>query len=137
MNFSDLLQDPHFNKIIYRIERLILECDEATKSFDVSLTDSNIKSCLRKVIAFSEGKSPGLAEKNDKEKAIRDLVGGLSYLGDRMQEGSDTVERFSKKDWILALKAVEDSLKTRRKMYGHSRGYLEFLKEFLEKGEII
>lgn len=137
MNFSDLLQDPDFNQIVYRIERLILQCDEQSKSLGISLTDTHIKSCLRKVMAFSKGKSPALAEKNDKEKIIKALAQSLLHLGDRLQEGSETGDVISKKVWILSLKAVENSLKTRREMYGHSRGYLDFLKDFLEKGETI
>jgi hypothetical protein len=50
-------------------------------------------------------------------------------------------EVFEKKDverkhYVRALLAVEDSLKTRRELEGHSRGYLDFLKRFIEERRI-
>ena len=37
----------------------------------------------------------------------------------------------SRAEFNKALLAAEDTLKLRREMGGHSRGYLEFLKEFI------
>ena len=59
----------------------------------------------------------------------------LTALTDKLSSNSGEGS-ISKNDWILALRVVDDSLKTRREMGGHSRGYLEFLERFLEKGDV-
>ena len=58
-------------------------------------------------------------------------------IGSQLIKGNKSNEPTINKDWILSLKATEDSLKTRREMYGHSRGYLDFLKGFIDEGKII
>ena len=47
----------------------------------------------------------------------------LIKLGNQLPAGDESDEPVTKKDWIQCLKATEDSLKTRKKMYGHSRVY--------------
>lgn len=137
MNFGKLVQDPHFSGIIFQIERRIHQCDEDAKSANIILTDSAVKSCLQKVLGFAKGKSPTLTTNSEKEKILKALALNLSELG-KVLVGTNSKQRnVSKQDWIFSLKAVDDSLKTRREMYGHSRGYLDFLKDFLEEGKIV
>jgi len=63
------------------------------------------------------------------------MATALIELGTSLVNDSEGVSSVRKKDWILCLKATEDSLKTRKEMYGHSRGYLDFLKGFIEEGK--
>ncbi|MCZ6672198.1 MAG: hypothetical protein O7C75_04585 [Verrucomicrobia bacterium] len=101
---------------------MIHKSDEDSKSSGVTLTDSNVKSCIQKALGFARGKSPSLPEKSEKEKILKVLAQSLSQLREALQPGSNTEEGISKQAWILSLKATEDSLKTKREMYGHSRG---------------
>ena len=60
----------------------------------------------------------------------------LIELGEQLLAGNEDNEPVTKKDWVLCLKSAESSLKTRKEMHGHSRGYLDFLKRFIEEGEM-
>ena len=102
-----------------------------------------MKSALLKAIGFARGQSPSFTTKREKVRAIRDLTLLLKRIGDTIEvvaEGEDGVkitERVETSDWILVLRAIEDSLKTRRLMYGHSRGYLDFLESFIKEGRTL
>ena len=103
----------------------------------IELTDSAVKSCIQKALGFAQGKSPTLPYKSGKDIILKALVQSLSELAESLT-GTSTRERpVTNKDWVFSLKAVENSLKTRRQMSGHSRGYLDFLKEFLVEGKEI
>ena len=136
MNFGNIVQDPHFSRIIFEIEKRIYAWDEESQLSEISWKDSDVKSALRKVMGLAKGAHPSLPEKNKKEKVFKKLVLELSELGSNLQ-ALESDRPVSNKDWIVSLKAVEDSLKTRREMYGHSRGYLEFLDGFLNEGKIM
>ena len=126
MQPSDLMRDPHFAGIMYRIEYCVHQFDRllAEEADEPPLKDSEVKSALRKVIATlrkNPGRVPGPKDAVEVE---------LSEFLLMMQQELEAGGAVSRGDFIKTLFAVEDSLKTRREMAGHSRGYLDFLKEF-------
>ena len=132
-NPSDLMKDPFYAQIMFRIETLIHERDEeAKRESDLTLKDTNVKSAIRKAMGMLQGKSPQLDSSTPQNQWIGRIAIDLSGLGESMN-ASENIER---KDYIRALLAVENSLKTRRELEGHSRGYLDFLKRFIEQRRI-
>ena len=136
MNYSKLLKDPYYSSILFKIEKTIHELDMKLLDEEVSLNDTNVKSCLQKAMGYVKGKSPSLPDSNRNEQAMKQISMALIQLGDQLLAGDEIDEPVTKKDWLLCLKAAEDSLKTRKEMYGHSRGYLDFLKRFIEDGDV-
>ena len=137
MHYSKLLKSPYYSLIIFRIENIVHELDEELLDEGVTLNDTNVKSCLQKAIGHAKGKSPSFSDSNKKEEGMKRISMALVELGNRLLRGDENDEPVIKKDWILCLKATEDSLKARKEMYGHSRGYLDFLKDFIEEGKIL
>ncbi len=136
MKFGNIVQDPYYSQIIFRIESVIHQCDAQAKADGIDFKDSDVKSILQKSIGIAKGKRPNIPEKSEKEKRLAMMLSKLLALAEALS--TDTEDgSVSKSDWIISLSAVDDSLKTRREMYGHSRGYLDFLKGFLEKGDLI
>lgn len=137
MNYHKLLKDPYYSSIIFRIEQVVHELDKELLDEGVSLNDTNVKSCLQKAAGHAKGKSPSLPDSNKKEEGMKKISMALIELGNQLIQGDESNESITKKDWILSLKATEDSLKIRKEIYGHSRGYLDFLKEFFDEGKIL
>ena len=135
MNYTDLLKDPYFSGIIFEIERTIHEIDSDLIVTGITLNDTNVKSCLQKTIGHSKGKKPSIPEKNEKEKGMKRITKSLIDLGEELMSDEEDIDPATKKEWILSLKATEHSLKLRKEMHGHSRGYLDFLKGFIEDGK--
>jgi hypothetical protein len=98
--------------------------------------DSDVKSILQKVIGVLKGKQPTIQVENAKEEKLKLVLLELIALtsGNLVTNADDG--GIPKSDWIASLRVVDDSLKTRREMYGHSRGYLEFLERFINRGEV-
>ena len=130
---GDLMKDPFYAQIMFRIETLIHERDEeAKRESDLTLKDTNVKSAIRKAMGMLQGKSPKL----DPGPLLDHWIGriAIDLCGQcNVVENEENVER---RHYIRALLAVEDSLKTRRELEGHSRGYLDFLKRFIEQRRI-
>ena len=124
-----IMKSPFYAEIMHKIETLIHARDEEALRDSVSLTDSNIKSAIRKAVGLLDGKRPALAMNDAREQWVSRIATDLVNLNGSLKKEVLLVES---KDYPRALLAVEDSLKTRREMYGHSRGYLDFLKSFLE-----
>ncbi len=139
----DLMLVPYYARLMYSVEGKIHEFDKNAQEEGICLTDANVKSALLKAIGFARGQNPSFTTKIEKYRAIRDLILLLKRIGDTIEvvaEGEDGVkitERVETSDWILILRAIEDSLKTRRLMYGHSRGYLDFLEGFIKEGRTL
>jgi hypothetical protein len=138
MNIQNVMKDPRFQNLMYQIESHIHEFDESMKSEDTAIKDTNVKSVIRKVMGIvkGNGKSPTFSEANEVDRAMKALSLSLVALRDAYDSGAADDQKMSKKDWLLLLKAVENTLKTRREMAGHPRGYLDFLKGFLESGSL-
>jgi len=132
-NPVDVMKDPFYADIMHRIETLIHERDEeAQRESLLELTDSNVKSAIRKALGFLTNKPPKMNPDVPREQWIGRIAIDLAGLSESLKSSQD----LERKKYIQALLAVEDSLKTQREMAGHSRGYLDFLKRFIEKKRI-
>lgn len=138
MNIKNVMQDPRFQNLMYLTESRIHEFDESMKSEDTVLKDTNVKSVIRKVMGIvkGKGKSPTFSEANEVDRAMKALSLSLLALRDAYDTAAADEQKMNKSDWLLFLKAVENTLMTRREMAGHPRGYLDFLKGFLENGDL-
>jgi len=136
MNFGKIVQDPYYTRIIFHIESIIHGLDEAAKGDGIEIKDSEVKSVLQKVIGILKGKRPNISEKNEKEAKLKLMFSELVALFEHLKTEIDD-ESIPKSDWIISLRVVDDSLKTRREMYGHSRGYLDFLKGFFRDNDLL
>ncbi len=122
------MQDPYYARIIFQIESHIHDYDLKVHAREgIDLRDSDIKSALRKALSLLRGSGPPRSPKNQQDR----LKGALAIELAGIYEHEQETEGVSGAEFIKALLAAEDTLKLRREMAGHSRGYLEFLKEFI------
>ena len=128
MKSGALMKDPFYAQIIHAVEKRIHEFDETAQQAGIQLTDSNVKSAIRQTLGRLKNKPPKCSGADEREKQIEALGVDLTALC--------SVQQVKTADYLKALLAVEDSLKTRREMAGHSRGYLDFLKRFIEEGSL-
>jgi len=137
MNIQNLMKDPKFQDLMYRLESRIHDFDERAKSAGIVITDTNVKSVIRKFMGVIKGKSSSSSsDTTEVDRAMIDLTLLLVVFRENYDSEETGDQKLGKKDWLLLLKALEDTLKMRREMYGHSRGYLDFLKGFLEEGRL-
>jgi len=131
-NLTDLMRDPFFARLMLRIETKIHSLDsQVKKESGVLLTDSNVKSSIIKAVALLSGKKPKLESGDAKDRIIGELATELAGMSAELEKG-----QVARKDYTLALLAVEDSLKTRHDHYNQPRGYLDFLGTFIREGNI-
>lgn len=130
---SDLMQDPFYSKLMLAIETLIYEEDLFAKKEDVQVKDSDAKSAMRKALSTLKGKPPKQAGSTPREQWVVHTAKELVLLCRSLRAGGKPLDaaRFCR-----ALLAVEGSLKLRREMNDHPRGYLDFLKSFVEEQKI-
>ncbi len=124
------MKDPYFAAILMRIESHIHDTDRETLAAGGFLPkDSAVKSALRKAELAMGGKPSAKKPKGAEEEWIAALCGALVGIGREMaKEGGLPPAHF-----IAALKATQSSLDTRREIARHSRGYLDFLVEFMSE----
>lgn len=128
MKHGDLLKDPYYAQIIFEIEGHIHDYDAKNRTREnVELRDSDIKSALRKTMSMVRGSGPSKAPKNERESLKGILAAELMGIHEFLSKSEGT----TRAEFVDALLAVEGTLKTRREMAGHSRGYLEFLEGFI------
>jgi hypothetical protein len=128
MRAGDLMQDPYFATIIFAIESHIYDHDLKLKSEEgVEMKDSGVKSAIRKAIGTLRGARASKPAKKKEDQLKEALAAELV----RLHETGPATEGVSRGDYVKALLAVEDSLKLRREMAGHSKGYLDYLGEFI------
>ena len=132
MSVEDIKKNPFYIEVIYTVERHIHEYDLATiAKEDFKMKDSDVKSAIRKalgVLRRSGGmKTPTKREERIKARLAKGLIG--------IHEEAAKTSGMTRPEFSNVLLAVEDTLKVRREMAGHSRGYLEFLKDFLAQAE--
>jgi hypothetical protein len=82
-------------------------------------------------LTLLKGKPLKSKPKNEKEIMIFDLARALVEFVEELTDNDDPTYVVPKTDYANALLAIEDSLKTQRKIHGTSRGYLDFLADFL------
>jgi hypothetical protein len=132
MNTGDLMKDPFYVGLVYKIEAQIHEYDLTTMAEEeFNLKDSDVKSAIRKALGILRGKGGMKTPKKDVER----IKGRLAIELVGAYEVKAKATELKRSEYSTALLAVEESLITRREMGGHSRGYLEFLKEFFAQAE--
>lgn len=133
MKARDAAKDPYYAGIILGIEIQIHDFDQRVQSeARVQLRDSDVKSSIRKAIAAL--RKPGTVKWPAKpsKQEIERLKEQLAHeLVERNRQAPPDA-RVDRRDYLVALLGVEESLVTRRDMAGHSRGYLDYLPEFFE-----
>ncbi|MEM7698545.1 MAG: hypothetical protein AAF236_09095 [Verrucomicrobiota bacterium] len=122
------MQDPFYSRLIFAIEGQVHDYDLKTHDAEgVTLKDSDVKSALRKAISLIKGSGNSKPPKGQSDRLKFALAREIVEICENERE----VEGVSAVEFTRAILAVEDTLKLRREMAGHSRGYLEFLREFI------
>ena len=137
MNTTDLMKDPFFVPILHAIESPIAVRDREARARNLTLNDSQVRSILNKVRKKAEGGAPKVLADSDRDKVLAALYDDLvEARGDIQVEDEDgTATALPARDWILALRSVEDSIRLRSSGSG-SREYLNFLDVFIKGDEV-
>lgn len=140
MNYRKLMSQPANAKVAYQLESLILRKDQAMQQQGITLKDSDVKSAIVKAVGMIRRKPPKKKPENDLERGImalaHELAGGWEMVELEEEDDDSLAEENEKKRRVsLILEAIKDSVNTRREMYGHARGYLDYLPRFLKSGE--
>ncbi len=131
--------DPRFAGILYEIERTLHEADRLAVARSLPLTDSNIRSLLIRAINEAKGKSAksGANAASGKDRflaeTLQQLAGVRAAIVEELPQPDGSVQRqpLPAADWIESLEAIKDSCAVRTGGEPGSRGYLEFLREFM------
>lgn len=128
------MNDPFFAGIMFQIESVIFTADCTA---GIELKDSYIKSSLNKAKHIAQGKPPKSIPKNDRDRFILQLAQDINVVRSDIRESDNPNSIFedgaciSTAEWILAIKAVEGSLKNHTE--SGTRCYLDFLKGFMAR----
>ncbi len=125
----DMVKNPELNRMAMQFEMTIhtvdvLVCEAREKEGgDFELTDSVVKSALRRAMGYVKGRPPK-AVKGVKERDVwlRNLTENL------WTSCQQAMGEFTRGEILKCLEAIEDSLKIRT--VGDARGYLDYLIEF-------
>ncbi len=134
------MRDPRYSPILLQIERTLYDADKLAASRAITLTDSSVRSLLVRAINEAKGRAAKSApsDASAKDHLLAETVGQLAGVRAAIVAESDrpdgSVERhpLPAADWIVALEAIKDSCAVRTGGESGSRGYLEFLREFLK-----
>jgi hypothetical protein len=131
---EELIEDPFYDALLDHIESRILASDRDARSREVTLNDSQIRSIINKVRKKAEGGAPKLPVDSMREKILAALYEELVLVRTVLQEELPDGSRvdLSTRDWLLALRAVEDSVRLHSVGAG-SRAYLEYLEAFFDE----
>lgn len=122
------MRDPYYAGIMLKVESHICAFDrQAQEEGELRLVDSDVKSGIRKALSLLAGRRAASVPQTDRDRWKARLGEELAGLGESLfQQPGIPLQ-----DFVRTLYAVEESLKTRREIHGHSRGYLDYLKGFL------
>lgn len=122
---------------MFMIEQIICVADGAANEAGIILKDSQIQSALTKARGLAAGKKPKIEGSAEAELILKALILGIYQTPKMMMEQSGDTGISQKErapqmaDWILAIEAVVDSIKTRRSDVPGSRNYLDFVHDFV------
>jgi hypothetical protein len=131
------MKDPFYAGIVFEIERRILEGDQGARSRGIALTDSQVISVLTKGLGAAEGKPAKMpATSNPRDEFLAELCGKLKEARGAILEAEgdpdpDTAKPIATADWVIALRCVIESARTRKGSAPGSRFYLDFLGPFI------
>lgn len=137
MDTRNVMKDPFYAIIMFQIESVIHDADSAATDEGIELKDSHIKSCLSKVKILAKGRKPKAKPKTEREEFILELAENINAVRSSFRSSTEPevdfedAEPISNADWLLTVKAVEDSLKLHTA--SGTRFYLDFLAEFVAK----
>ncbi len=116
--------------------------DEELAREGIALTDTHVKSAMVKAINRLRGKRPKSQPKKAIERHVANLGEQLSSFCQQLKmefesesTGEIELRNLPTAESVFILKVLKDSLDTRHEMAGHARGYLDFLKRFIENGD--
>ncbi len=140
MSRHDTMRDPRFSGILYAIESQLHATDRLAATRGLALTDSNVRSLLVRAGNEAKGKSPKADTPASSEKdrflaeAQRELTAVRATIFEERDRLDGSVERrpLPAADWIAALEAIKDSCAVRTGREPGSRGYLDYVREFLK-----
>jgi hypothetical protein len=130
MSKQIVMKNPDLNPIVMDLEtpiwtlRQIWAEDRKAGKTDYAPTDSTVKSAIRRTMGHLKNRPPKpLPQKKEKDQWLHNLTLNLwQACQDHLNQST------SRKDLLVCLAAIEDSIKTHT--VGDARGYLEFLDGF-------
>ena len=139
MSRDGRMSDSFYTPILYQTESKILEGDRLATSQGIRLTDSNIRSLLVKALNAGQGKPPAPLPENagPKDKFLADFlpqfleVKNSIVVTEDFQDGTTQEKALPFSDWKAVLETIKKSCQIRTTSEPGSRGYLDFLAEFM------
>ena len=144
-NAHDRMKDPFFGYLMAIIEKVIAQADTEAKERSRQFTDSQVRSTLIKAIQTAKGEKPVIAAGSEHEKLLADLIPRILRKREDIltqvvdEDGNEHTEDNEHPDepvllsqWILAMETVVASIKIRTQMTPGSRGYLDFIHDFVK-----
>lgn len=139
------MKDPFFAYLMSVIEKVIVEADTEAKERSRQFTDSQVRSSLIKAIKAAKGEKPHVPAESDHERLLADLIQRILRKREDIltravdEDGSEHGENNESQgepiplsQWILAMETVVSSIKIRTQMTPGSRGYLDFIHDFVK-----
>jgi len=126
---------------MFMIEQKICVADGAAREAGIILKDSQIQSALTKARGLAAGKEPKIEGSTEAEQILKALILSIHHAPKNMRKQLDDPgisqkeEPLQMTDWILAIEAVVDSIKTRRSDVPGSRNYLDFVQDFIAQAK--
>ncbi len=139
---EDLMTDSRFANHLFRIESVFAATDIHAAREGMVLSDSAIRSLLVKAINEAGGKGAKApagklsAKESLLAEALASLIGVRPLLKNVVEKDGklvETDEPISREIWVGLLETLKLSVETRGDGLPGGRGYLEFLKEFVEQ----
>jgi hypothetical protein len=126
------MKDPFYAPILLRIETKILTADIHASVQGIALTDSQVRSFIHRARKAAPGRiatnSVEFSTRQGSTELYSDLISARTEI--YVSGPEDLAAPLSSADWVLSLRAIEDSIRIRSTGSG-SRSYLDFLPRFL------
>jgi len=144
-NAHDRMKDPFFSYLMAAIEKVIAQADTEAKERGRQFTDSQVRSTLIKAIKTAKGAKPAIPSGSEHEKLLADLIPRILRKREDIltrvvdEDGNEHADDNERPDdpvllsqWILAMETVVSSIRIRAQMIPGSRGYLDFIHDFVK-----
>jgi len=143
---NDSMKEPYFGYLSAVLEQEIVKADLEAKEQSRQFTDSQIRSTLIKTIKIAKGERPAVPAGSEHEKLLAELIPRilkkreeiLTWIVD--ENGNEPAgddpnpdQPVPLRDWILVLETLVASIKIRTQMTPGSRGYLDFVHDFVRQ----
>jgi hypothetical protein len=127
-------------QLLFAVEKRLAELDHEAAAQGIRLTDSNARSIYVRVANIAKGKSPAAAATaNPKDAFLERAVTELAAVRDDIAEetkrpdGTTDLRPLRAGMWIDILDCLRESCAIRTSHEPGSRGYLDFLADFVEE----